>query len=64
VGVYVGAGSRQEDLESTGTSYMLNKMLLRGTNSKTKVQIASDIENMGAYLLAFRNWERSLHFWP
>jgi len=48
VGVFVGAGSRHEDFETSGTAYLLEKMLLRGTNNKSKSQIASSIENAGA----------------
>ena len=36
VGVYVAAGSRNEDLESSGSAYLLEKMLLRGTTSQSK----------------------------
>jgi len=48
VGVYVGAGSRHEDLSTTGTSYLLQKMALRGTFNKSKTELAEEIENMGA----------------
>jgi predicted Zn-dependent peptidase len=48
VGVYVSAGSRQEDFDNTGSNYLLSKMLLRGTSSKSKSQLHQDIENMGA----------------
>lgn len=48
MGVFVGAGSRHEDLETSGTAYLLEKMLLRGTNSRTRSEIAQSIENIGA----------------
>ncbi len=48
VGVFVGAGSRNEDLETSGTAYLLEKMLQRGTTSKSKNEISLEIENMGA----------------
>ena len=48
VGVYVGAGSRHEDLETSGSAYLLDKMLLRGTNNRSKSQINMDIETIGA----------------
>ena len=47
IGVYVGSGSRNEDLQTTGTSYLTQKMILRGTNSHSKTEIAEYIENMG-----------------
>ena len=49
VGVYVGAGSRQDTLQTTGASYLLNKLLTRGTPSRSKAEFAEEIENMGAH---------------
>jgi mitochondrial-processing peptidase subunit beta len=48
VGVFVGAGSRHEDLETSGTAYLLEKMLLRGTPSRTKSEINLAVDSMGA----------------
>jgi len=48
VGVYVGAGSRDESLATTGVSYMLQLMGQKGTNSMSKTEFAGTIENMGA----------------
>jgi processing peptidase subunit beta len=50
VGVFVGAGSRNEDLETSGTAYLLEKMFFRGTPSHSKSDITQTIENMGARL--------------
>ena len=48
VGVYVGAGSRNESMGTTGVSYLLQKMALKGTNSMSKSEFSGTIENMGA----------------
>jgi processing peptidase subunit beta len=48
VAVFVGAGSRHEDLETSGSAYLLEKMLQRGTTSRNKSEIVETIENMGA----------------
>lgn len=48
VGVFVGAGSRHEDLETSGSAYLLEKMLFRGTNSQSKTDIANSIDSIGA----------------
>ena len=45
--MFVGAGSRHEDLESSGSAYLLEKMLLRGTSGKSKQDLSQEIENMG-----------------
>lgn len=56
--MYVGAGSRHEDLATTGTSYLLQKMALRGTSNRSKTEIAEAIENHGARYSAHsdREW--------
>jgi processing peptidase subunit beta len=46
--VYVGAGSRNETLQSTGTSYLLQKMASRGTSSMSKTEFLESVDNMGA----------------
>jgi predicted Zn-dependent peptidase len=48
VGVFVGAGSRNEDLETSGTAYLLEKMFMRGTPSRSKSEISETLEQMGA----------------
>ena len=46
--MFVNAGSRHEDLETTGSAFLLEKMFLRGTSSKSKSDISNEIESMGA----------------
>ena len=46
--MYVNAGSRNEDLQHTGTSYLLQRMAMRGTMNKSKSELSEEIENMGA----------------
>jgi len=48
IGVYIGSGSRNETLATTGVSYLTNKMALRGTNNKSKTDLAESLEAMGA----------------
>ena len=48
VGVYVGAGSREDTPQTHGVSYLLQKMALKGTNSMSKTEQYAAIENMGA----------------
>ena len=59
VGVYVGSGSRNEDLETSGTAYLLEKMFLRGTSNKSKSEIAHTIEGMGGRWVAETERETS-----
>jgi processing peptidase subunit beta len=48
VGVYIKAGSRNETLETSGTAFMLERLLLRGTENRTGTELHSEIENLGA----------------
>eukprot|EP00356_Strombidium_inclinatum_P006304 CAMPEP_0170484666 /NCGR_PEP_ID=MMETSP0208-20121228/4066_1 /TAXON_ID=197538 /ORGANISM="Strombidium inclinatum, Strain S3" /LENGTH=468 /DNA_ID=CAMNT_0010758043 /DNA_START=236 /DNA_END=1642 /DNA_ORIENTATION=+ len=57
VGVYVGSGSRNENLASTGTSYLLNQMLPRGTNNRSKGEISDEIAGLGANYTAHADRE-------
>ena len=61
VGVFVGAGSRHEDLETSGTAYLLEKTLLRGTNAHTRTELGKTIEGLGARYHAKTDREQSFH---
>jgi len=60
VSVYVKAGSRHEDLTTTGTSYLLSHLLARGTTNRSKTEFAQECDNMGAVYesKADREWTR------
>ena len=59
VGVYVGSGSRQDTLETTGSAYLLTKMLSRGTSSHSKAAFNDEIEGMGGTLTSDVEREQS-----
>jgi len=50
VGVYFGAGSRQDTLATSGAAHNLRNMLTKGTSTRSKGQLAEEIESMGARL--------------
>jgi predicted Zn-dependent peptidase len=50
IGVFVNAGSRQEDLETSGIANLTQKMFLRGTTNRSKSDISQTVESMGARL--------------
>lgn len=41
VGVYVGAGSRQDTIETSGTAHALRMMLTRGTSARSKMDFST-----------------------
>ena len=57
--MHVGAGSRQDTLETTGAAHLLVKMLSRGTTSHSKASFSEEIESMGARLLPTTEREQS-----
>lgn len=50
VGVYVGAGSRNDTLATSGASHVLRNMLTRGTNSHSRASFNEEIDSLGARL--------------
>ena len=59
--MFVGAGSRNEDLETSGSAYLLEKMLFRGTTSRSKTDFQDAIENSGAILTTQTGREQSFY---
>ena len=48
VGVFIGAGSRNETLETSGAAHFLEHLHFKGTKKRTRVQLEKEVENMGA----------------
>jgi len=59
VGVYFGAGSRQDTLATSGAAHNLRNMLLKGTSARSKGQLAEEIESMGGRLSGNTGREQS-----
>ncbi len=57
VGVWVGAGTRNEDLSDNGIAHMVEHMLFKGTQSRTALQIVETIENVGGHMNAYTGRE-------
>ena len=52
IGVWVGAGARNESAEMNGVSHVLEHMAFKGTRQRTARQIAEEIEAVGGHLIA------------
>jgi predicted Zn-dependent peptidase len=48
VGVFIGSGSRNETLESSGAAHFLEHLHFKGTTNRTRRQLESEVENAGA----------------
>ncbi|NOZ57272.1 MAG: insulinase family protein [Calditrichaeota bacterium] len=61
LGVWVEAGSRDEDASVNGVSHFLEHMLFKGTEHRTARQIAEALESVGGSLNAFTTKELSCY---
>ena len=59
VGIWVQAGSRDENREENGISHFIEHMLFKGTKRRCPRQIAKEIDSVGGVLNAFTSKEFS-----
>ena len=57
VGVWINAGSRQEENHLSGTAHFAEHMLFKCTHKRSAKEIAEEIEAVGGQLKAFTNRE-------
>ncbi len=57
VGVWVGVGTRNEDLSDNGVAHMVEHMLFKGTESRDALEIVKIIENVGGHMNAYTGRE-------
>jgi predicted Zn-dependent peptidase len=57
IGVWIGTGSRNENINNNGISHFVEHMLFKGTNKRTAKEIAESIDNIGGQINAFTGKE-------
>ncbi len=62
VGIWVGVGSRDEDMKVRGVTHFIEHMLFKGTPSRTARTIADEIESRGGSLNAFTDKEYTCYY--
>ena len=62
VGVWVLAGGRHERLEQNGIAHFLEHMAFKGTKTRTALQIAEAIEDVGGYINAYTSREATAYY--
>jgi predicted Zn-dependent peptidase len=62
LGVWVGAGSRDERVDEHGISHLLEHMAFKGTTRRTARQIAEEIEAVGGDLNAATSHESTAYY--
>jgi predicted Zn-dependent peptidase len=62
IGVWVQAGGRHERLEQNGIAHFLEHMAFKGTATRTALQIAESIEDVGGYINAYTSREMTAYY--
>ncbi|WP_121630913.1 M16 family metallopeptidase [Tropicibacter alexandrii] len=62
LGLWVGAGGRHERLEQNGVAHFLEHMAFKGTKTRSALQIAEEIEDVGGYINAYTSREVTAYY--
>lgn len=62
VGVWVGVGTRFEDMRHNGVAHMVEHMLFKGTKKRTALDIVEMIENVGGSMNAYTSRELTSYY--
>ncbi|MBV0911309.1 M16 family metallopeptidase [Anianabacter salinae] len=62
LGLWVNAGGRHERLEQNGIAHFLEHMAFKGTKTRTALQIAEEIEDVGGYINAYTSREMTAYY--
>jgi len=62
IGVWVGAGGRHERIEQNGIAHFLEHMAFKGTTTRSALQIAESIEDVGGYINAYTSREMTAYY--
>ncbi len=62
IGIWVQAGGRHERIEQNGIAHFLEHMAFKGTKSRSSLQIAEAIEDVGGYINAYTSREATAYY--
>lgn len=62
LGIWVGAGSRNENETNNGVAHFLEHMAFKGTEKRSALAIAEEIESVGGYLNAYTSREVTAYY--
>ncbi|MFD2173342.1 M16 family metallopeptidase [Rhodobacter lacus] len=62
VGIWVQAGGRHERFEQNGIAHFLEHMAFKGTKTRSALQIAEAIEDVGGYINAYTSRETTAYY--
>ena len=61
VGVWADVGTRHEDMRNNGVAHMVEHMMFKGTPTRSAVDIAEQIENVGGQVNAYTSREMTAY---
>lgn len=53
IGVWITVGSRDESIDQSGVSHLIEHMVFKGTKNRSSIEIAESLESVGGHLDAF-----------
>ena len=62
IGVWVSAGGRHETVQQNGIAHFLEHMAFKGTSTRSALQIAEQIEDVGGYINAYTSRETTAYY--
>lgn len=62
LGVWVGVGTRHEEMSQNGIAHMLEHMLFKGTTKRTAKDISEVIEDVGGHMNAYTGREMTAYY--
>lgn len=62
IGVWVSAGGRHETVQQNGIAHFLEHMAFKGTTTRSALQIAEQIEDVGGYINAYTSREATAYY--
>ncbi len=61
-GAYIGAGTRHETAAENGVAHFLEHMAFKGTSSRSAVDIAEAVEDVGGHINAYTSREQTAYY--
>jgi predicted Zn-dependent peptidase len=62
VGIWITAGGRHERAEQNGIAHFLEHMAFKGTEKRTSLRIAEEIEDVGGFINAYTSREMTAYY--
>ena len=62
VGIWVNVGGRHEEVSQNGIAHFLEHMAFKGTKTRSALQIAEEIEDVGGFINAYTSREMTAYY--